>query len=260
MNLSTKLILRGPIKQPAAQQKLALSHFVPKYNPLSDQDFQKIHEFVTLAKSLFVLSGAGISTESGKYLTFQHKQLLITIYKILGIPDYRSEGVGLYAKSDRRPIQFKDFLDSPSKRKMYWARNYVSWPRFSSFEPNINHKILAKWERKGKIFHQVTQNVDSLLVKAGCLNLTELHGSSYSVRCVDCSFGMTRDSMQLLIKKYNPAWSATSTELAPDNDVVLSEKDVATFVLPNCPSCGNNRLKPEVGMLNQSLFKSCFFF
>lgn len=126
----------------------------------------------------------------------------------------------MYSKSDRRPIQIKEFLMSAPKRKMYWARNYVSWPRFSSFAPNLNHKRLTEWERAGKVFHHVTQNVDSLLVKAGTRRLTELHGTSYSVRCVDCSFVMSRDSMQLLIRHNNPNWTVRSDEIAPDNDVV----------------------------------------
>lgn len=129
---------------------------------------------------------------------------------------------------------------------MYWARNYVSWPRFSSFKPNVTHLTLADWERAGKVHHHVTQNVDSLLMKAGCRNLTELHGSSYSVSCVDCSFTMSRESMQLLIEKYNPSWSASSTEFAPDNDVVLRDEDVKSFVLPKCPSCHNDKLKPQI--------------
>lgn len=168
-------------------------------------------------------------------------------FLITGIPDYRSEGVGLYAKSNQRPIQFIDFLKSAERRRMYWARNYVSWPRFSSFTPNINHRTLHEWERRGKIHHHVTQNVDSLLIKAGCRNLTELHGSSYTVRCIDCSFTMTRESMQLLVSQSNPNWSAELGEMAPDNDVVLSDEVIKSFVLPKCPSCGHDRLKPDVG-------------
>lgn len=165
----------------------------------------------------------------------------------LGIPDYRSEGVGLYAKSNRRPIQYRDFMMSPKRRQMYWARNYVSWPRFSSFLPNSTHLTLAQWERRGKVHYHVTQNVDSLLIKAGCRHLTELHGSSYHVRCIDCLFSLTRESMQLLIAHTNPNWSAESFEFAPDNDVVLSDEQVSTFVVPRCPSCGHDRLKPDVG-------------
>jgi hypothetical protein len=59
--------------------------YVPPYQkPLSD-DINKLQEFVSHSKRLFIITGAGISTESG-------------------IPDYRSEGVGLYARTTNRPM------------------------------------------------------------------------------------------------------------------------------------------------------------
>lgn len=61
-------------------------------------------------------------------------------------------------------------------RQSYWARNFVGWPRFSSFQPNISHLTLSEWEKKGKVAHIVTQNVDSLHQKAGSKEVTELHG------------------------------------------------------------------------------------
>jgi NAD-dependent deacetylase sirtuin 4 len=213
---------------------VVLSQFVPKCNPVSSDDVDKMSHFIGKARRLFVLTGAGISTESG-------------------IPDYRSENVGLYAQTERRPIQMREFVTSGARRKMYWARNYVSWPRFSSFEPNLNHRIFSLWEKRGKVTHHVTQNVDSLLVKVGCLNLTELHGNSSMVKCLDCAFTLTRDSMQMLIREYNPRWDISSNELAPDNDVQLSDAQVDRFVLPPCPSCKNDRLKPEVVFFGDSI-------
>ena len=145
-------------------------------------------------------------------------------------------------------MQHADFMSSSDKRKMYWARNYASWPLFSSFKPNVSHQTLSDWERRGKIFHHVTQNVDGLLIKAGCKRLTELHGSSYKVKCVNCGFQLTRDSMQLLLKSVNPNWSEKSTELAPDNDVKLSDKQVQGFKVPDCPCCKKDLLKPDLGL------------
>ena len=69
----------------------------------------KLQHFVSNASRLFVISGAGLSTESG-------------------IPDYRSDGVGLYARTDRRPMQYGEFVRSAESRQRYWARNYVGWP------------------------------------------------------------------------------------------------------------------------------------
>lgn len=62
--------------------------FVPKHSPCQDWALAQMQEFINSTKKLFVLTGAGISTESG-------------------IPDYRSERVGLYATSTKRPVQIK---------------------------------------------------------------------------------------------------------------------------------------------------------
>lgn len=101
--------------------------------------------------------------------------------------------------------------------------------------------------KKGKVYHHVTQNVDSLLVKAGCLRLTELHGTSYKVQCMDCDFRLTRDAMQILIESQNPNWNQKSDDLSPDNDVKLTDEQIKDFKTPTCPKCKNDRLKPQVG-------------
>lgn len=62
--------------------------FVPKHRPCENWAVDQMQEFLDNHRKIFVLTGAGISTESG-------------------IPDYRSEGVGLYATSSKRPVQFK---------------------------------------------------------------------------------------------------------------------------------------------------------
>jgi NAD-dependent deacetylase sirtuin 4 len=205
------------------------SKFVPKSKPVSEEDLARVREFVLRSKNLFVVTGAGISTESG-------------------IPDYRSENVGLYARSTSRPIEHGEFMKHAHKRKSYWARNYVSWPIFSSFSPNRCHYTLADWERRGKVHYHVTQNVDSLLVKAGARKLTELHGTSYKVKCMDCDARFTREAVQLIIQSQNRSWGTVSDfELSADNDVLLTEDQIKDFHTPVCPICSKDRLKPEVG-------------
>lgn len=97
--------------------------YVPKCER-TDQELEevvrKIDHHIENSRRLFVITGAGISTESG-------------------IRDYRSEDVGLYAISESRPIQYADFLNSAANRKRYWARNYVGWDEFSTREPNTGH-------------------------------------------------------------------------------------------------------------------------
>ena len=172
-------------------------------------------------------------------------------------------------------MEFSEFLRSSANRQRYWARNYVGWvgkeisylcllffgysflyllciflsklkPVFSSFKPNFNHLTLAKWE-SNKIHYHVTQNVDSLLIKAGSKKLTELHGSAARVHCLDCSFKMSRDAMQTLIRAENPDWHQFTDSYVTDSDAeILDMEKIRRFVLPKCPSCGNDRLKPEI--------------
>lgn len=216
------------------------SKFVPKSSPLVYSDVQHLQEFISRSKSLFILTGAGISTESG-------------------IPDYRSEGVGLYATSTNRPVQYQDFVKSADIRKRYWSRNYVGWPRFGSMLPNDAHKALAKWEAAGKVGWLVTQNVDALHYKAGSSKVTELHGSAHRVMCLDCDHTMTRNQMQELIAAHNPHWSAQSEVMAPDADVQLTPKQTEGFVVPPCPGCGG-RLKPEITFFGDNVALSVVTF
>lgn len=124
----------NPVNSLRFSSALSAAHlpFVPQCNEASEEQIAQLRDFASQSKRLFVVTGAGISTESG-------------------IPDYRSEGVGLYATSKDRPVQYQEFLKSADRRQGYWARNYVGWPRFSSFQPNDSHKILSRWEREGKL-------------------------------------------------------------------------------------------------------------
>ena len=134
--------------------------FVPSCSTTDAHSLELVRDFVSRARRLFVITGAGLSTESG-------------------IPDYRSEGVGLYARTDRRPMQHSEFVRSAKSRQRYWARNFLGWPQFSSHQPNSAHRALQRWEEAGKLGWLVTQNVDALHSKAGQKRLTELHGCAH---------------------------------------------------------------------------------
>ncbi|XP_046556816.1 NAD-dependent protein lipoamidase sirtuin-4, mitochondrial-like [Haliotis rubra] len=209
-----------------ASKVAASTNFVPSSQPASEQEIDSLQQFIDRSERLLVLTGAGISTESG-------------------IPDYRSEGVGLYATSSNRPVQYIDFLKDAKIRQRYWARNFVGWPRFSCFLPNESHLTLSSWERKRKVSWLVTQNVDALHYKAGSMQLTELHGSAHRVECLSCQKVFPRHEMQEMIIDRNPKWHAESFEMAPDGDVSLSAEQVQGFQVPACDSCGGV-LKPEI--------------
>ncbi|XP_041006974.1 NAD-dependent protein deacylase SRT2 isoform X2 [Juglans microcarpa x Juglans regia] len=188
---------------------------------------------------LTALTGAGISTECG-------------------IPDYRSPN-GAYS-SGFKPITHQEFLRSSRARRRYWARSYAGWRRFSAAQPGAAHMALASLERAGHINFMITQNVDRLHHHAGS-NPLELHGTVYTVACLDCGFSFNRNLFQEQVKELNPKWAAAIESLdfgspgsdksfgmkqRPDGDIEIDEKFwEEDFHIPTCEKC-NGVLKPDV--------------
>ena len=171
-------------------------------------------------RSLAVLTGAGVSTDSG-------------------IPDYRGEGAPV-----RRPMAFGQFLSDPGFRKRYWAGSHLGWRRFDGAEPNAGHLALARMERDGISNGVMTQNVDGLHLRAGSERVVDLHGTMDRVRCLSCGQSFSRTDIAERIAAENP-WldEPSSVELGPDGDVVFTQLD--DFVTPACTVCGGI-LKPDI--------------
>src|SRR5215813_14592282 len=121
-------------------------------------------DFIDRHSRLFVLTGAGCSTDSG-------------------IPDYR-DADGDWKRG--RPIMLQDFLAHDHARKRYWARSLVGWRRMRGALPNDAHRALANLERLGRVELLVTQNVDRLHQAAGSEAVVDLHGRADVVRCMRC--------------------------------------------------------------------------
>uniref|UniRef100_A0A336LMW1 NAD-dependent protein deacylase n=1 Tax=Culicoides sonorensis TaxID=179676 RepID=A0A336LMW1_CULSO len=204
--------------------------FVPKHAPPTENEIKTLENFLMDKPNTLVLTGAGISTESG-------------------IPDYRSEGVGLYARSNHKPVQHQDFVKNAEVRRRYWARNFIGWDSFSRKEPNAVHYSLARFEREARISGIVTQNVDRLHTKAGSKNVTELHGSGYEVGCLSCDYQIDRHDFQTILKQRNPDVSTPeviSNMVRPDGDVDIPQEVIDNFHVPECPNCQNGFLKPKI--------------
>jgi NAD-dependent SIR2 family protein deacetylase len=176
-------------------------------------------------RRVVALTGAGCSTESG-------------------IPDYRGPETPPRA---RPPIQHREFIDKPDMRRKYWARSVLGWPRLAGAEPNAGHRALARLEDAGVVAGLITQNVDGLHGRAGSRDVVELHGALRRVRCLSCSFVLTRDDLQHRLLARNPAWPerARAVEIAPDGDADLPDELVAGFELVACDSC-DGMLMPDV--------------
>lgn len=230
------LTLHTPSGSRSSSVPADVVNFVPACSSTDVHYLELLQDFVSRARSLFVMTGAGLSTESG-------------------IPDYRSEGVGLYARTNRRPMEHVEFVRSAKSRQRYWARNFVGWPQFSSHQPNCAHRVLQQWEEKSKLHWLVTQNVDALHSKAGQKRLTELHGCTHRVMCLGCGAISAREELQKRFVALNPEWSVQAGAVAPDGDVFLEDEQVLHFRVPSCEECGGI-LKPEVTFFGDTVKKA----
>jgi NAD-dependent SIR2 family protein deacetylase len=193
---------------------------------------------------VLVLSGAGLSTESG-------------------IPDYRGPD------GTRRvtPMQFSEFTGSGEARRRYWARSYIGWQRFSRAEPNRGHRAVADLQRAGLLGGIVTQNVDGLHQAAGAVDVVELHGSLDRVVCLTCGDHTARTGLHERLAEANPGFvdlvlgvapggSRVSSQIRPDGDIVLDDAVTSRFYLPVCLVCGEDTLKPDVVFFGESVPKT----
>lgn len=182
------------------------------------------------ARRTLVLTGAGISTDSG-------------------IPDYRGPQGSLKKRS---PITYTEFMRNETARRRYWARSAIGWPIISSVEPNVSHTLLAQFEAAGLVTGVVTQNVDGLHRRAGSEQLVELHGNLDRVVCLDCGEYEERSRLQERMLRENPAWLEWQAEEAPDGDAELPEALTDAFVTPRCAQCGGT-IKPEVVFFGENV-------
>lgn len=165
------------------------------------ENLEKLKQWISESNRIVFFGGAGVSTESG-------------------IKDFRSVD-GLYSQKFDYPPETIISHSFYVRRPEYFFRFYREKMLPLGFEPNITHKVLARWEQEGKLSAVVTQNIDGLHQKAGSKKVYELHGSVLRNYCVRCG-------------KFYPA------EFIRDCDGV-----------PRC-TCGGT-VKPDVVLYEESL-------
>ncbi|WP_329010171.1 NAD-dependent protein deacetylase [Micromonospora rifamycinica] len=182
------------------------------------------------AGGVVVLSGAGLSTESG-------------------IPDYRGP-TGVARR--HTPMTYQTFTRSAVARRRYWARSHLGWRTVARAVPNDGHRAVARLQAAGLVDGVITQNVDGLHTAAGSRRVVELHGRLDAVVCLDCGDRTARGELDRRLAAANPGFDATVGAVRPDGDVDLDDDGVAGFRPVDCGSCGG-MLKPDVVFFGETV-------
>jgi NAD-dependent SIR2 family protein deacetylase len=185
---------------------------------------------VVASGRVLILSGAGLSTESG-------------------IPDYRGP-TGLARRA--QPMTYQAFTGSAAARRRYWGRSYLGWRHIARAVPNDGHRAVAEMSRRGLLTGIITQNVDSLHQAAGAFGVTELHGSLHRVICLSCGQRTARTELDRRLEAANPGWDTRLATVNPDGDAVLDDEATESFQVVDCSAC-HGALKPDVVFFGENV-------
>jgi NAD-dependent deacetylase len=196
----------------------------------------ELAELIRGRQPCVVLTGAGISTESG-------------------IPDFRSP-TGLWAQYD--PMEYATigaFRRDPVK---VWEFYALRFDVLTHAEPNAGHRGLAELERRGLVSTVITQNVDGLHTRAGSRDVIEVHGSIRTASCLACGTRVSFAEVLASLPVPPDSRSAGSGVSAPTNGFIgvagqaRDSFEEAPQAVPRCPECGEV-LKPDVVMFGELL-------
>jgi NAD-dependent deacetylase len=133
-------------------------------------ELDTIRGWIDAAQRVVVLTGAGISTDSG-------------------IPDFRGpKGVWTLNPKAERMSDIRYYTTDPEVRGLSW-QSRLAHPAWTA-APNAGHRALAELERRGKLYALVTQNIDGLHQRAGVSadKVIEVHGTLHTVMCLSCGW------------------------------------------------------------------------
>ena len=174
-------------------------------------DIDTVVELLRKSKHTVVLTGAGISTPSG-------------------IPDFRSEGTGLWSRDEPLEVASLSTFRTDPERFFVWFRPLASL--ILNAKPNPAHIALAKLENANCIHSIVTQNIDVLHQKAGSKNVIEMHGTLRTLSCTQC---FHKAEAEVYLKAF-----------------------VEQGKLPRCSDC-NSLMKPDAILFGEQLPQQAWY-
>ncbi|MYS22346.1 NAD-dependent protein deacetylase, SIR2 family [Streptomyces sp. DvalAA-14] len=187
--------------------------------------------FLAGRRSAVVLSGAGLSTESG-------------------IPDYRGVTGRLRPSV---PMTFQDFTADEANRRRYWARSHLGWRAITQARPNTGHLAVTRLMRSGLVSGVITQNVDGLHSAAGAPETIDLHGRLDRVVCLDCGDRSARARLDERLAHANPGFRDITAATNADGDAELPAARTADFRIVACEACRVGTLKPDVVFFGENV-------
>ncbi len=199
--------------------------------PATDCDARSALADLVGQGSVVVLSGAGLSTESG-------------------IPDYRGP---TGARRRSAPMTYQSFVHDFAARHRYWARSFLGWPQIAAALPNGGHRAVAALQQRGLVSRVITQNVDGLHQAGGGRDVLELHGGLDRTVCLHCGDRQDRRDVDRALRRVNPHFATVIEQVNPDGDVDIADDALDTFVMIDCPGCGGGPIKPDVVFFGETV-------
>ncbi|NLJ49044.1 MAG: NAD-dependent protein deacylase [Candidatus Atribacteria bacterium] len=178
-----------------------------------------IAEYFWMNRPWVILTGAGISTESG-------------------IPDFRSPHTGLWKQYDPMEILSTDVLFN--KPELFYQIGFSILMKFKHAQPNQAHCILASWESRGLVKAIITQNIDSLHIDAGSKKVLEIHGHLRTAHCMKCLRTVSIEKLESLVNGGQiPPHCSCGGIIRPDvvlfGDMLPSSFEEAIKMVQNSP-------------------------
>ncbi|XP_025032549.1 NAD-dependent protein deacylase sirtuin-5, mitochondrial isoform X1 [Python bivittatus] len=203
---------------PAKKEKLYFEMARPSSN------MAEFREIFAKAKHIAIITGAGISAESG-------------------VPTFRGAG-GYWRKWPAQELATPEaFARNPSR---VWEFYHYRRELMMTKHPNAAHFAIAECEAKiskqGRSVAVITQNIDELHKRAGTKHVLEIHGSLFKTRCTSCR--------NVVANYNNPICPALAGKGAPDPDT--EEAAIPVGNLPRCELC-NGLLRPHVVWFGETL-------